>query len=87
MSEPKTMVINCALCDATQTREETLQAYDQVIINAATVLVSEESSQLLHRYNVSLNSACTPFPPAASSCFTTDVTPSPRTVPRSSPQY
>lgn len=57
MSEPKTMVINCALCDATQTREETLQAYDQVVINAATVLVSEESSQLLHRYNVSLNSA------------------------------
>ena len=57
MSEPKTMVINCALCDATQTREETLQAYDQVVINAATVLVSEESAQLLHRYNVSLNAA------------------------------
>ena len=57
MSEPKTMVINCALCDATQTREETLQAYDQVIINAATVLVSEQSSQLLHRYNVNLNAA------------------------------
>lgn len=64
MSEPKTMVINCALCDATQTREETLQAYDQVVINAATVLVSEESVQLLHRYNVSLNAAAVYTVPA-----------------------
>ena len=64
MSEPKTMVINCALCDATQTREETLQAYDQVVINAATVLVSEESAQLLHRYNVSLNAAAVYTVPA-----------------------
>lgn len=64
MSEPKTMVINCALCDATQTREEVLQAYDQIVINAATVLVSEESTQLLHRYNVNLNAAAVYTVPA-----------------------
>lgn len=56
-TQGKTLVVNCACCDATQTQEQTLQAYDQVVINAATVLVSPESAQVLHRCNVSLNCA------------------------------
>lgn len=55
--ETKTMVINCATCDATQVREETLQAYDKVVINAAVILTSAETAPLLHRYDVSMNAA------------------------------
>ena len=63
-TQSKTLVVNCATCDATQVKEGTLQAYDQVVINAATVLMSEESARLLHRYNVSLNAASTFTVPA-----------------------
>lgn len=65
-TQGKTLVVNCATCNATQVREETLQAYDHVVINAATILVSEESVLLLHRYNTSLNAASVITVPAGS---------------------
>lgn len=64
MNEKKTLVVNCATCNATQVKEETLQAYDQVVVNAACVLMSEASAALIHRYNVTLNAASTFTVPA-----------------------
>ena len=55
--QEKALVINCALCDATRAKAEALEGYDQVEINAATILVSEESAHVLRGDNVSLNAA------------------------------
>ena len=53
----KKFMINCATCDARKATEETLAAYESVVINAATVLVSSESKELLNRYGVTMNCA------------------------------
>lgn len=53
----KKMVINCATCDARKVTEETLAAYESVVINAATVLVSPKGKELLNRYGVTMNCA------------------------------
>lgn len=53
----KKFMINCATCDARKVTEETLSAYESVVINAATVLVSPEGKELLNRYGVTMNCA------------------------------
>ena len=53
----KKMVINCANCDARRVTEETLAAYESVMRNAATVVVSPESKELMNRYGVTMNCA------------------------------
>ena len=53
----KKMVINCANCDARKVTEETLSAYESVVINAATVVVSPAGKELLNRYGVTMNCA------------------------------
>ena len=53
----KKMVVNCAICDMRNVTEETLQNYEQVIVNAATVLVTPASKELVNRYNVVMNAA------------------------------
>ena len=32
----KKMIVNCATCDMRKVSEETLQAYEQIVVNAAT---------------------------------------------------
>lgn len=49
------MVVNCGTCDARNVMEETLQAYEKVVINSGSVLVTPESKVLLDRYGVALN--------------------------------
>ncbi len=49
------MIVNCGNCDARSVSEETLAAYDSIVINAGTVVVTPESKDLLNRCNVSLN--------------------------------
>lgn len=66
----KSLVIECALCDATAVREEMLQLYDQVTVNAANVLVSPESAQLFHYYNVNINTASMMTVPAGTKVVT-----------------
>ncbi len=53
----KKLIVNCATCDMCKVSEETLQAYEQVIVNAAMVLVSPKTKELLNRYDVALNVA------------------------------
>ena len=51
----KKMIINCSNCDARKVTEETLAAYETIMINASTVLVSPETKELLNRYGVAMN--------------------------------
>lgn len=51
----KKMVVNCGTCDARNVMEETLQAFEKIVVNSGTVLVTPESKVLLDRYGVALN--------------------------------
>lgn len=53
----KKMVINCANCDARKVTEETLAAYETIVINAAAILVSPATKELMNRYGVVMNCA------------------------------
>lgn len=53
----KKMIINCANCDARKVSEETLAAYETIVINASTILVSPETKELMNRYGVVMNCA------------------------------
>ena len=53
----KKMIVNCATCDMRKVSEETLQAYEQIVVNAATVLVTSRAKELVNRYNVTLDAA------------------------------
>ena len=53
----KKMVINCSHCDARKVSEETLAAYESIMINASTVLVSSETKERLNRHGVVMNCA------------------------------
>lgn len=53
----KTFNINSAICDTRFASEKTLQAYDHIRINSATVLVTPASREKLAQYNVSMNCA------------------------------
>ena len=53
----KKMIVNCASCDMRKVSEETLQNYEQIVVNSALVLVTPETKELLNRYNVMLNTA------------------------------
>ena len=51
------LIINCATCDARTVAEETLQAYEKITVNCATLAVSPQSQLLLDRYHVAVNCA------------------------------
>ncbi len=53
----KKMIVNCATCDMRKVSEETLQSYEQIVVNAATVMVTPAAKALMNRYNVTLNAA------------------------------
>lgn len=53
----KKMIVNCAMCDMRSVSEETLKNYDQITVNAASVLVTPETKERINRYNVMLNAA------------------------------
>ena len=53
----KKMIVNCAMCNMRSVSEETLKNYEQITVNAASVLVTPETKELINRYNVMLNAA------------------------------
>lgn len=53
----KKLKINAATCDVRKVREETLAAYDEIQINAASILTNPEARALLTRYAVKINCA------------------------------
>lgn len=55
--EKKKFNVNTAICDARNVTEAVLESYESVEINAAVILVSEESKELMSRYDVNMNAA------------------------------
>ena len=53
----KNKVINAATCDARAVSEESLNGYENIIINAAVLIVGERSKELLSKYPVTMNAA------------------------------
>lgn len=53
----KKMIVNCATCDMRTVSEETLQSYEQIMVNAATVILTARTKELLNRHSVMLNAA------------------------------
>ena len=53
----KKMIVNCATCDMRTVSEETLQSYEQIVVNAATVILTARTKELLNRHDVMLNAA------------------------------
>lgn len=51
----KKLIVNCGDCDARGVSEETLAAYESIIINAGDILVTPEAKELLNRYGVTMN--------------------------------
>ncbi len=57
MEQKKSMRINCALCDMSSVAESTLAAYENIFVNAALVLTSAKTQELMPRYHVIVNAA------------------------------
>lgn len=55
--EKKKLVVNASMCDARNVSQTTLDAYEEISINAATILVSKESKELMAGYKVNMNTA------------------------------
>ena len=53
----KNKMINAATCDARAVTEESLTGYENITINAATLIVNERSKELLNKYPVTMNVA------------------------------
>jgi hypothetical protein len=53
----KNLVVNAATCDARKVSEETLSSYENIKVNAATLLTTPDSRTLLHKFNVAMNCA------------------------------
>ena len=53
----KRMIVNSSLCDMRSVWQETLKAYEQIVVNAATVLMTPKTKELVNRYNVLLNAS------------------------------
>ncbi len=53
----KKMMVNCSVCDMRSVSEETLKNYEQITVNAATVIMTPEKKDLINRYNVTMNVA------------------------------
>ena len=57
MENKKKLQVNCAVCDVRNVTEELLSVYDEVKINAASVITSPEAQALLGKYGVKINCA------------------------------
>ena len=53
----KNKIINAATCDAREVTEESLAGFDRITINAAVLIVGEQSRELLNKYPVTMNVA------------------------------
>ncbi len=55
--ENKKLVINAAVCDTRSATEEVLNSYESIEINAAAILISTKSKELLSRHHVKMNAS------------------------------
>lgn len=52
MDEKKTLTINCEICDTRNVREETMDQYEQIVINGDILVEDERSKEVLNRLPV-----------------------------------
>lgn len=62
--EKKKLVVNTSICDARNVTEATLESYSSVTINAAAILCSPASRELMARYDITMNAASVEDVPA-----------------------
>lgn len=55
MTDKKRLVINCDVCDTRKMKESVYTCYDQIIVNADTIIVNEESRELLNQLPIIMN--------------------------------
>lgn len=53
----KNKIINAAICDAREVKEESLAGYENITVNAATLIVGERAKALLDKYPITMNVA------------------------------
>lgn len=53
----KNLTVNCATCDARFVSEKTLESYEQIRINCATMLTTPATRELMNQHQVSMNCA------------------------------
>ncbi len=51
----KKLMINCGTCDARNVKEETLAAYESIVINSGNILLTAQTKDLMARYGVTMN--------------------------------
>lgn len=57
MSQKNKISINTAVCDLTEVTEELLKEYEEISINAATVIYTQRTKRLTARYSMGVNAA------------------------------
>lgn len=57
MENKKALKVNCAVCDVRNITEDLLSAYDEVKINAASIITGPKAQALLGKYGVKINCA------------------------------
>lgn len=57
-NEKRSLQINAVVCDMREVSERVLKEHEEICINAAMVLITKESKELVAKYNVSINSSC-----------------------------
>lgn len=55
MFEKKNLMLNCEVCDTRKIKEEDYSSYEQMVVNAEVVLVSETSKSVLNRLPLTIN--------------------------------
>lgn len=55
MFEKKRLLLNCEVCDTRKMKEEDYSGYEQMMLNAEVVLVSETSKSILNRLPLTMN--------------------------------
>ncbi len=55
MNKKKKLTINCEICDTRKLSEKSYEEYEQIILNAETVIVNERSKELFNKLNIVCN--------------------------------
>lgn len=53
----KKLTVNCATCDARSVTQQTLESFESIMINAATIITTPASKVLMAQYHVTMNCA------------------------------
>lgn len=59
MLNKKNFLLNCDVCDTRKIKEEDYSGYEEMLINADVVVVSDSSKSILNRLPVTINQDCT----------------------------